>query len=192
MKSKLAIFLAATAIAVLLAGCGDGDSTGGADSTAQTTGSTTGATAEAGASDSADDAGSGKPGRPPKVSGSLKEKPKIATPAGDPPSKLVTKDIKKGSGKAAKPGDTVAVQYVGLNWSDGAEFDASWTRGEPFEFELGAGAVIAGWDQGVEGMRAGGRRLLVIPPDLGYGDAGQGSIPPGETLVFVVDLEKVS
>jgi peptidylprolyl isomerase len=106
-----------------------------------------------------------------------------------PPGELVSDDLVIGDGQEIQPGDTANVQYVGVSWSTGREFDASWDRGgRPFSFPVGAGRVIAGWDQGVAGMRAGGRRLLVIPPDLGYGGRGAGGvIAPGETLVFVVD-----
>ena len=91
--------------------------------------------------------------------------------------------------RSPRPGDTVQVHYVGVAYSTGEEFDASWNRGEPLEFRLGTGRVIAGWDQGVQGMRVGGRRQLVIPPDLAYGDRGAGrAIAPGETLIFVCDL----
>jgi peptidylprolyl isomerase len=111
---------------------------------------------------------------------------------GDPPAGLETVDIVKGKGKATKTGDVVSVQYVGDSWSTGEQFDASWDRGaEPFTFPLGAGQVIPGWDQGVAGMKEGGRRLLVIPPDLAYGAQGQPPIGPNETLVFVVDVAKV-
>ena len=116
----------------------------------------------------------------------------VEKPAGSPPSELVTEDIVEGKGKTAKAGDTVSMQYVGNAWSTGGEFDASWNSGQPLEFPLGAGRVIPGWDQGIAGMKEGGRRLLVIPPDLAYG--AQGAPPvigPDETLVFVVDLEKV-
>ncbi len=128
---------------------------------------------------------------PEEISTNLEEKPVIAQPSGEPPTELQKEDVVKGKGTTAKDGDNVTVQYVGVNWSNGAEFDASWNRGQPFTFTLGAQQVIPGWDQGVAGMKEGGRRKLVIPPDLGYGPAGQGSIPPNETLVFVVDLEKV-
>jgi peptidylprolyl isomerase len=106
-----------------------------------------------------------------------------------PPGRLVSDDLVVGDGQEIQAGDTANVQYVGVAWSTGREFDSSWDRGaQPFSFPVGAGRVIAGWDQGVTGMRAGGRRLLVIPPDLGYGDRGAGDvIAPGETLVFVVD-----
>jgi peptidylprolyl isomerase len=119
----------------------------------------------------------------------LSSKPRVAVDrASDPPTALVSEDLVEGQGPEIAPGTTASVQYVGVSWSTGREFDASWDRGQPFGFPVGAGRVIAGWDQGVVGMRAGGRRLLVIPPDLGYGDRGAGGvIAPGETLVFVVD-----
>jgi peptidylprolyl isomerase len=112
-------------------------------------------------------------------------------PHGQPPSDLVVKDIVKGSGKPVKPGETVTVQYVGASWSTGREFDASWNRGQSFRFQV-PGQVIEGWNEGVLGMRTGGRRLLVIPPAKGYGATGtsDGSIAPNETLAFVIDLEK--
>jgi peptidylprolyl isomerase len=120
------------------------------------------------------------------------KEPKIVTPTGAPPTKLVIKDIVKGKGPKAKPGDTLTMQYVGYSWSNGQKFDASWDRGQAFPFQLGAGMVIPGWDQGMAGMRKGGRRLLVIPPDLGYGEAGAGgAIGPNETLIFAVDLKKI-
>lgn len=126
-----------------------------------------------------------------KISKDLKEKPEIPKPGGTPPTKLEGEDIVEGKGKEAKEGDKVSVQYVGVSFSTGEEFDASWERGEPFEFTLGAGEVIPGWDQGVEGMKEGGRRKLTIPPELAYGAQGQPpAIGPNETLVFVVDLEK--
>jgi peptidylprolyl isomerase len=96
------------------------------------------------------------------------------------------------AGKPAKAGDQVTVQYVGISFLNGRQFDASWDRGEPFQFQLGAGSVIPGWDQGVEGMKVGGRRQLVIPPDLAYGPQGSPpTIGPNETLVFVIDLLSV-
>lgn len=127
------------------------------------------------------------------MSKDLDEKPAVPTPQGDPPGRLVKKDLVKGSGPGAEPGDVISVQYVGVSWSTGQQFDASWDRGrEPFTFPLGAGQVIPGWDRGLAGMKRGGRRVLVIPPDMAYGDAGAGSdIAPNETLIFVVDLEKI-
>ena len=117
------------------------------------------------------------------------QKPEVDFPEGRPPADLQIVDIVEGNGPEAKPGHTVDVHYVGVAYSTGEEFDASWNRGQPLRFSLGAGQVIAGWDQGVAGMRVGGRRKLVIPPHLGYGDRGAGNvIKPGETLIFVVDL----
>jgi peptidylprolyl isomerase len=150
-------------IALLAAGCGGGgsSSTGTTESTAST--ETTPA--------------------------AKKTKPKVTVPKGAPPKKLVIKEIEKGTGQTAQSGDEVTVQYVGVDYKNGKEFDSSWSRNEPFSFTLGAGQVIKGWDQGIAGMKVGGRRELIIPPSLGYGAAGAPpSIGPNETLVFVVDL----
>ena len=125
------------------------------------------------------------------ISKDLGKKPEIAKPSGDPPTELYSRDIVEGKGAEAKAGDNVTVQYVGVNFSNGEQFDASWDAGQPFQFQLGAQMVISGWDQGVEGMKKGGRRLLVIPPDLAYGPSGQGSIGPNETLMFVIDMEEI-
>jgi peptidylprolyl isomerase len=120
-------------------------------------------------------------------------KPEIDFPYGDPPAELEIVDIAVGDGAEARPGSNVRVHYVGVAHSTGEEFDASYNRGEPLSFRLGAGRVIAGWDTGVAGMKVGGRRQLTIPPHLGYGDRGAGGlIKPGETLIFVVDLLDVS
>jgi peptidylprolyl isomerase len=120
------------------------------------------------------------------------EKPEIDFPEGPPPEDLEVTDITVGSGTEANAGDQVLVHYVGVAHSTGEEFDASYNRGAPLDFPLGAGRVIAGWDQGVVGMKVGGRRQLVIPPHLAYGDRGAGGvIKPGETLIFVVDLVDV-
>jgi peptidylprolyl isomerase len=117
------------------------------------------------------------------------EKPEVDFPGGEPPAELQITDLKAGDGAEAKAGDMVQVHYVGVAYSTGEEFDSSYDRGDPLEFQLGAGRVIAGWDQGVQGMRVGGRRQLVIPPHLAYGDRGAGNaIAPGETLIFVCDL----
>ncbi|GAA3748179.1 peptidylprolyl isomerase [Spinactinospora alkalitolerans] len=121
------------------------------------------------------------------------ERPEIDFIDGPPPAGLEITDVTIGEGAQAAHGSTVNVHYVGVAHSTGEEFDASWNRGEPLRFPLGAGRVIAGWDQGVLGMRVGGRRRLVIPPHLGYGNRGAGGvIKPGETLVFVVDLVGVN
>ncbi len=120
-------------------------------------------------------------------------KPEVTIPQTPAPSSLVTEDITVGSGQEAINGKTVSVHYVGVAWSTAKQFDASWDRNEPFEFSLGNGQVISGWDKGVAGMKVGGRRKLTIPPDMGYGSQGAGGvIKGGETLVFVVDLLNVS
>jgi peptidylprolyl isomerase len=116
-------------------------------------------------------------------------KPDVTVPDSAPPAELGVEDLVVGEGEEARAGQQVTVHYVGVAWSTGSQFDASWDRGEPFEFQLGRGQVIEGWDQGVQGMRIGGRRRLSIPPHLGYGSRGAGNaIKGGETLVFVVDL----
>ncbi len=121
------------------------------------------------------------------------DKPEIDFPDYAPPAELVVTDLTEGDGVEATNGSTVSVHYVGVAHSTGEEFDASYNRGTPLQFRLGIGQVIAGWDQGVAGMKVGGRRQLVIPPQLGYGDRGAGGvIAPGETLIFVVDLLGVS
>jgi peptidylprolyl isomerase len=120
------------------------------------------------------------------------KKPKVTVPDELPPDELQSEDIVKGKGAAAKKGDKVTVQYVGLTWSTSVEFDASWDRGEPFTFKLGEGKVIAGWDKGIPGMRKGGRRQLTIPAEMAYG--AQGSPPkigPNECLRFIVDMVKI-
>lgn len=116
-------------------------------------------------------------------------KPEIDFPGDVPPTELVIEDITQGDGVEAKTGDTISAHYVGVAHSTGEEFDASWTRGQPLSFRLGVGQVIKGWDDGIVGMKVGGRRKLTIPADLAYGDRGAGAaIKPGETLIFVVDL----
>ena len=122
----------------------------------------------------------------------MSEKPEVDAPDGPPPTELEVSDLTVGDGAEAGPGDTVKVHYVGVAYSTGEEFDASYNRGAPLDFPLGAGRVIRGWDEGVAGMKVGGRRRLVIPPHLAYGDRGAGGvIAPGETLIFVVDLVDV-
>src|SRR5688500_11557357 len=118
------------------------------------------------------------------------EKPQVDVPSDQPPSyQLEIEDLEVGTGEEATPGTIVEVHYVGVSWQTGKQFDASWDRGDTFKFGLGKGQVIPGWDQGVAGMKVGGRRRITIPPDLAYGQRGAGGvIGPGETLVFVVDL----
>jgi peptidylprolyl isomerase len=119
----------------------------------------------------------------------MSEKPLVDPHLGPAPDDLLIEDLVLGTGEEAKTGQSAVVHYVGVGVSSGEEFDASWNRGEPFVFSLGEGYVIQGWDRGVVGMNVGGRRRLVIPAHLGYGDRGAGGvIAPGETLIFVVDL----
>lgn len=158
---RIAICFAASALA--LAACGGGGST------------------------VTPDAGGTTPG--PAATGAAGQKPAVEIPAGDPPKTLKIEDVTVGTGAEAVAGKTVRVHYVGVAWSTKRQFDASWDGGQPFEFALGAGQVIDGWDEGVAGMKVGGRRRLTIPPDKGYGAAGSPpAIAPNETLVFVVDL----
>ncbi len=119
-------------------------------------------------------------------------KPEVTVPEGPAPTELQVEDLKVGEGPAAKKGDTVSVNYVGVLYDGGEEFDTSWGK-SPFEVELGAGRVIEGWDEGLIGMKAGGQRQLIIPPDLAYREQGSPpAIPPNATLIFVVDMESVN
>jgi peptidylprolyl isomerase len=131
----------------------------------------------------------------PKPPSPLATKPVVKVPTGPPPKTLQTKDLITGTGKTATPGSTITVNYVGVLYKGGKEFDSSWKRGEPFTTALtpGPGGVIAGWVKGITGMKVGGRRELIIPPSLGYRKAGSPpTIPPNATLVYVVDLLSVS
>lgn len=118
------------------------------------------------------------------------EKPHVYVPAGEaPPAEMVVEDLEVGDGEEATSGKNVEVHYVGVSWRTRQQFDASWDRGDTFAFRLGGGQVITGWDEGVAGMKVGGRRRLVLPPEKAYGKRGAGGvIGPNETLVFVVDL----
>lgn len=121
-----------------------------------------------------------------------KAKPEIDFPGDTPPTDLVVEDLEVGKGEEATAGKQISAHYVGVAWSTGEEFDASWNRGQPLDFTVGVGQVIQGWDQGLLGMKVGGRRKITIPPHLGYGDRGAGAaIKGGETLIFVVDLVDV-
>ena len=180
MRPSHLISALALVLALVVAGCGteykdERDSASGNASAADTTETTTEA----------------KDDGPKEVSKDLKTKPEIPTPKGDPPAELEKKDIVVGKGKAAKKGDDVTVEYVGVTFSTGTEFDTSWGK-QPFPFKIGEGAVIDGWDEGIPGMKVGGRRQLTIPPDKAYGEAGSPpNIGPNETLVFVVDLKSI-
>jgi peptidylprolyl isomerase len=163
-----ALILAAllAALAVVVTGCGGGDGASATDTTKFSNQQTT------------DTAASGS-----------SEKPTVEVPDGPPPDKLEVEDLKEGTGPAAKTGDELSVNYVGVLYDGGDEFDNSYDRGQPFDFKLGGGNVIQGWDEGLVGMKKGGQRRLIIPPDLAYGAQGQPpTIPPDATLVFVIDL----
>jgi peptidylprolyl isomerase len=167
-----ALLIIAACLALAIAGCG-----GGSSSTSSSSTSTSSSTSE-------EQSG----GNSSLENGSF-AKPQVKVPNGPPPKKLVEKDLRQGNGAAAKPGDEITVQYVGVGYESGQEFDSSWSRNEPFPFTLGSNSVIPGWEQGIVGMKVGGRRELIIPPELAYGPAGSPpAIGPNETLIFVVDL----
>jgi FKBP-type peptidyl-prolyl cis-trans isomerase len=129
----------------------------------------------------------------PKPAAAIAKKPVVTVPTGPAPTKLVTKDLVTGTGQTAKAGQTVTVNYVGVLYKTGKEFDSSWSRNQPFTTALTSGSVIPGWVQGIPGMKVGGRRELIIPASLAYGKAGSPpTIPPNSPLVFVVDLLSVS
>jgi peptidylprolyl isomerase len=151
-------------LALALAGCGgsDGSSSGSAETSAD-------APAE-----------------------SINKKPVVEVPTGPPPKELEEIELIEGTGPEAKAGDNVTVQYVLVDYKSGKEIESSWERNEPFPFTLGSSSVIPGWEQGVEGMKAGGRRELIIPPELAYGAAGSPpTIKPNATLIFVVDMVEI-
>ena len=179
-RIKHSFLVAFAALALAAAGCGDDNndkSSADSDSTAT---ATTDATTEPTTT------------TPETTTAPTRSKPKVDIPSGPAPKKLTIKDLKKGTGAAAKSGDTLTVNYVGVLFKGGKEFDNSYDRGQPFPFQLGAGMVIPGWDNGLVGMKVGGRRMLIIPPKDGYGASGSGPIPANATLVFVVDLQSIS
>jgi peptidylprolyl isomerase len=171
VKRLALILLACVALAV--SGCGGGSDSSSSESTASS---------------------SSESSSPESSSSAKKTKPKVTVPKGAPPKKLEIKEIEEGGGAEAKAGDEVSVQYAGVGYESGEEFDSSWSRGaEPYPLELGASSVIPGWEQGIEGMKVGGRRELIIPPELAYGEAGSPpAIGPNETLIFVIDLLSVN
>lgn len=185
MRARVIALLAAAALGV--GACGDDDGGGDADLVPAIP-----ANVPTETTTTASPSTTGKPFKLSsiKVSTTKGKKPTITKPSGDAPTKLVKKDIFVGKGAAAKDGDKLSMQYLGALYADGKQFEASWDAGQPFDFTLGQGDVIQGWDQGIKGMKAGGRRLLVIPADLAYGSTGQGDIPPDAPLIFVVDLLK--
>lgn len=171
MRIRLTITCAAAALGLVAAGCGDG----GVET----------ATFEVDAPPADQQQASGG------QDAASADKPEVEVPSGPPPKRLQMEDLEEGDGDVARKGDEVSVNYVGVSYSNGEEFDTSYGRG-PFTFTLGEGRVIPGWDRGVAGMKVGGRRKLVIPPHLAYGEQGSPpTIKPNETLVFVVDLLEV-
>ncbi len=177
---RLALILIAC-LALVGAGCGSNDdsSTSSSESTATSTESSGQSTTESS-------------GGAEESSGGEKTKPEVTVPSGPPPKKLEINDLEKGAGASAKAGDEVTVQYVGVGYDSEEEFDSSWSSGAPLPLTLGAGGVIPGWEEGIEGMKVGGRRELIIPSNLAYGPAGSPPvIGPNETLIFVIDLVAV-
>jgi len=180
IRARAAVALATLGAGALLAACGSG----GSGSTITIGNENTGdqALAKAGAAATT-------PSATTPTSGPLSKEPKVTPPAGAPPTHLVIRNLITGSGAEAKSGSSAAVNYVGALFHGGKVFDASWKRNEPFTFTLGKGQVIQGWEQGVPGMRVGGRRELIVPAELAYGAKGSPpSIPPNAPLVFVIDL----
>jgi peptidylprolyl isomerase len=168
-RPRTALTVLALLAILSLSACGDDDSSGGESTTTEA------AEAEGSGSGSAEV--------------DTTTKPEVRVPDGDPPKELEIIDIVEGDGAEAKAGDLVTVQYVGVDFSEGEQFDASWDRGQPFPFQLGGGQVIPGWDEALLDMKKGEQRTLIIPPHLGYGDRGAGGvIPPNATLIFDVEL----
>jgi peptidylprolyl isomerase len=174
MRKPLRVIAPLAVLAVALAGCGSSTAPG---------------------VQQAPSAGSTQASVPttPKPAPAIAKKPTVTVPTGPAPTSLVKKDLVVGTGQTAQAGQTVTVNYVGVLYKNGKEFDSSWSRNQPFTTQLTTGNVIPGWVQGIPGMKVGGRRELIIPPNLAYGKQGSGStIPPNSTLVFVVDLLSVS
>lgn len=180
IRSRAGVAAAALCAAAVIAGCGSSGSsstvTVGNENSADNSLITAGETKTTAAATT-------------PTTGALSKEPTVTPPSGPPPAKLETKELIVGTGPEAKAGDSVTVNYVGVLYKDGKKFNASWETGKPFTFTLGKGEVIKGWDQGIVGMKVGGRRELIIPASLAYGAAGRPpTIPKNEALVFVVDL----
>jgi peptidylprolyl isomerase len=176
VRRGLILLSTLTCLVLAIVGCG-----GGSDSSSDESSPSSG--------ESATTSESGAPANGKLAAEVGKKKPKVTVPSGPPPKSLQKKDLVVGTGPEAKGGDEVTVQYVGVGYKSKKQFDASWDRGEPFPFTLGAGQVIPGWEYGIPGMKVGGRRELTIPAELAYGAAGSPpSIGPNETLIFVIDL----
>ena len=189
MTSKMTLsgMLAAAAIAV--SACGGSGSTAAGVQTAPSQGLTQAAVTTAANTTTSTTASATSTSNTP-LPAALKTKPAVSVPKGAAPTKLVVKDLIKGTGPAASPTSTVTVNYVGVLYNNGKEFDSSWKRGTTASFPLSG--VIPGWQQGIPGMKVGGRRELIVPPSLGYKSQAQPGIPANSTLVFVIDLHGVS
>ncbi len=190
MPMKTSLALAAIAVGAVVAGCGSSTSTAPGVALAPSSGATQGTITTA-PSTSTTASTTSSATVPTPTSGPLSKEPAVPVEKGAPPKKLVTKDLIVGTGAQATSGSTVTVNYVGALYKDGKVFDASWKRNQTFTTPLSTGSVIPGWVQGIQGMKVGGRRVLIIPPSLGYGATAQSGIPANSTLVFVVDLLKV-
>ena len=181
-------------VAVVAAGCGDDDNSSNSDSVTIQTQTQTQTTETTETTPQEASAPKAKKVQPTAGEADIATKPKVPEGKGKAPAKLRVQDLIVGKGKRAKAGDTVSVQYVGVLFDNGKQFDASWKgnrAGQAFSFPLGAGQVIPGWDQGVPGMRVGGRRKLIIPSELAYGAQGfPPDIPPDAALIFDIDLKK--
>jgi peptidylprolyl isomerase len=187
ISPRPAVALAALGAAVLIAGCGSSGSSGTIGVGNENTSDNALATSTSSTPTTSTSPATASVKTP--ASGALSKEPTVTPPSGPPPTKLETKELIVGTGPEAKAGDAVTVNYVGVLYKGGKKFNASWETGKPFPFTLGKGEVIKGWDQGIVGMKVGGRRELIIPASLAYGAAGRPpQIPKNETLVFVVDL----
>jgi FKBP-type peptidyl-prolyl cis-trans isomerase len=197
MRKTLTITCAALAVAAAAAGCGSSSSTKAAGvqlapSDGATSATSTAAASSATSSGTASASATSTTTSSTPLPAALKTKPKVSIPSGAPPKTLVVKDLIKGTGAAATAGSTVTVQYVGEVYKGGKQFDASWNDGSGQPVSLPLTGVIKGWQQGIPGMKIGGRRELIIPPSLGYGATAQSKIPANSTLVFVIDLHSIS
>ncbi|MFZ1997738.1 MAG: FKBP-type peptidyl-prolyl cis-trans isomerase [Solirubrobacteraceae bacterium] len=196
MRKTTTITCAAVALAAAVAGCGSSSTKAAGVQTAPSGGATsatsTAAASSATTSSSASASATSTTTSSTPLPAALKTKPKVSIPSGPPPSKLVIKDLIKGTGPAATASSTVNVQYVGVLYKGGKQFDASWNDGSGQPVSLPLTGVIKGWQQGIPGMKIGGRRELIIPPSLGYGATAQSKIPANSTLVFIIDLHALS
>jgi peptidylprolyl isomerase len=197
MRKTTTITCAVLALAAAVAGCGSSGGTTAAGVVTAPSAGATSATSTAAPSSSATTTSAAASATSTTTSSTplpaaLKTKPKVSIPSGPPPTKLVIKDLVKGTGAAATASSTVNVQYVGVLYKGGKQFDASWNDGSGQPVSLPLTGVIKGWQQGIPGMKIGGRRELIIPPSLGYGATAQSKIPADSTLVFIIDLHALS